>query len=120
MIIDEIPPPASTPGAPFQMLVSDLSYSDYLGRLAIGKIVNGSVSSRENLVCIPKPTARRCPSRFPKFRHTGGMVWSRPRTAAGDIIILAGIADVHIGDTICTGDQAVALPRLWWMSPRYT
>jgi GTP-binding protein len=112
MIIDEIPPPASTPGAPFQMLVSDLSYSDYLGRLAIGKIVNGSVSSRENLVCIPKD-GTPVPLQVSKIQtYSGISLIDAPNAAAGDIIILSGIADVHIGDTICTGDQAVALPRL--------
>lgn len=112
MIIDEIPPPASVPGAPVQMLVSDLSYSDYLGRLAIGKIVNGSVSSRENLVYIPKD-GTPAPLQVSKIQtYSGISLTDAPSAAAGDIIILSGIADVHIGDTICTGDQAVALPRL--------
>jgi GTP-binding protein len=112
MIIDEIPPPVSVSGAPFQMLVSDLSYSDYLGRLAIGKIVNGSVSSRENLVCIPKD-GTPVPLQVSKIQtYSGISLIDAQNAAAGDIIILSGIADVHIGDTICTGDQAVALPRL--------
>ena len=51
-IIQEIPGPSYDPGAPFQLRVSDLSYSDYLGRLAVGKIFNGSAHARDNLVCI--------------------------------------------------------------------
>ncbi|UCE53196.1 MAG: GTP-binding protein, partial [Desulfobacterales bacterium] len=53
-ILEEIPGPFYDPEAPFQMLVSDLGYSDYLGRLAIGKIFNGTARSRDTLVCIGK------------------------------------------------------------------
>ena len=52
IILEEIPGPYYDPGAPFQMLVSDLGYSEYVGRLAIGKIFNGSAHSRDSLVCI--------------------------------------------------------------------
>jgi GTP-binding protein len=51
-IVNEIPGPHYSEGEPFQMMVSDLSYSDYLGRLAVGKVVNGSVKSRESLICL--------------------------------------------------------------------
>ena len=57
----KFPPPVSIEGEPFQMLVSDLSYSDYLGRLAIGKVVNGSAASKENLVCMHKD-GKHCPA----------------------------------------------------------
>jgi GTP-binding protein len=51
-IVTEIPGPSFDPGAPFQMRVSDLGYSDYLGRLAVGKVFNGTARSRDSLVCI--------------------------------------------------------------------
>src|SRR5210317_1711912 len=53
-ILEEIPGPFYDPEAPFQMLVSDLGYSDYLGRLAIGKIFNGTAESSDELVCLKK------------------------------------------------------------------
>lgn len=51
-ILKHVPPPSYRLDMPFQMLVSDLSYSDYLGRLAIGKVFNGSVGSNESLICV--------------------------------------------------------------------
>ena len=57
VILEDLPAPSYDPQAPFQMLVSDLGYSDYLGRLAIGKIFNGTAKSNENLVCINKDNA---------------------------------------------------------------
>ena len=53
-IASEIPPPSYDPLEPFQMLVTNLSYSDYVGRLAIGRIVNGRVSKNDRLVCLAK------------------------------------------------------------------
>ena len=58
-IISRIAPPAYSSAEPFQMLVSDLSYSDYFGRQAIGKVINGSVRSKDDLVCIGEDGAKR-------------------------------------------------------------
>ena len=51
-IVEQVPPPSYDPDEPFQMLVADLGYSDYLGRLAIGRIVNGWARSNDSLVCL--------------------------------------------------------------------
>jgi len=112
MIINEIPAPISDKDAPFQMLVSDLSYSDYLGRLAIGKVINGSVASKKDLVCIQKD-GQQLPLKVSKLQVYSGMgVKDAEKVCAGDIIVLSGIEDVHIGDTICTGENPKALPRI--------
>ncbi|MDY6824481.1 MAG: translational GTPase TypA [Thermodesulfobacteriota bacterium] len=112
MIVDEIPAPVSDPDAPFQMLVSDLGYSDYLGRLAIGKVVNGAVASRKDLVCI-KENGAQLPLKVSKLQEYRGIEQKDTvEASAGDIIVLAGIEDVHIGDTICTADHPTPLPRI--------
>ncbi len=112
MVIDEIPAPVSDKNAPFQMLVSDLSYSDYLGRLAIGKVINGTVASKKDLVCIQE-NGRRIPLKVSKLQVYSGMgVQDATEANAGDIIVLSGIEDVHIGDTICTAENPKALPRI--------
>jgi len=112
MIVDEIPPPVSISGEPFQMLVSDLSYSDYLGRLAIGKVINGSAVSKENLVCVHEDGAS-VPLKVLKLQTYSGIGLKDATAAnAGDIIVLSGIEDVNIGDTICNGEYPKALPRI--------
>ena len=110
MIIDEIPAPVFEKDAPFQMLVSDLSYSDYLGRLAIGKVINGSAASRKDLVCIGAD-GRQAPLKVSKLQvYSGISLKDAEKAEAGDIIVLAGIEDVHIGDTIGTIENPKALP----------
>ncbi len=112
MIIEDIPAPVIHEDEPFQMLVSDLSYSDYLGRLAIGKIVNGSVKSKDDLVCIHE-NGSSIPLKISKLQVYEGIKLDVTENAeTGDIIILSGIDNVHIGDTICTKDSPKALPRI--------
>ncbi len=111
-IIDEIPGPSYHEEEPFQMLVSDLSYSDYLGRLAVGKVINGSVQSKDSLVCIDYEGKEH------KLNVTKLQVYDGPGLSEtdsvqpGDIVVLAGIDNVFIGDTICTKDNPKALPRI--------
>ena len=111
-IIDEIPAPTYDPDEPFQMLVSDLGYSDFLGRLAVGRIINGTVSSNKLLVCINED-GEQVPLKVTKLQKYEGMTYRPAESAeAGDIAVLAGIDDVKIGDTICTREQPKALERI--------
>ncbi len=111
-IIDEVPPPSYHDAEPFQMLVTDLSYSDYLGRLAIGKVVHGSVKSRDALVCL-KEEGKQVPLNVSKLQvYEGATVAETDEVLPGDIVVLAGIEDVHIGDTICTKENPKALKRI--------
>jgi len=110
-ILLNIPAPEYDDEEPFQMLVSDLSYSDFLGRLAVGKVINGTASTNDQLICIKedKEEALRV-TRLqsydgPTFRETSDV---KP----GDIIVLSGVSDVSIGDTICTKEEIKALPRI--------
>lgn len=111
-IIEEMPPPAFDTAAPFQMLVSDLSYSDYLGRLAIGKVFNGTARSKDNLVCIGD-TGTCLSLKVSQLQVYRGMALVPvPSASAGDIVVISGTQDVKIGDTICTSEAPVALPRI--------
>ncbi len=111
-ILEKIPGPTYDPGAPFQMLVSDLGYSDYLGRLAVGKIFNGTAASNDSLVCIGE-NGRNLPLKVTKLQVYRGMLLKDALEAqTGDIVVLAGIEDVKIGDTICNQQSPQALPRI--------
>jgi GTP-binding protein len=111
-ILKEIPGPSHDPDAPFQMLVSDLSYSDYLGRLAVGKIFNGTAHFRDSLVCIGK-NGKSVPLKVSKLQvHNGLELKDVTEVQPGDIAVMAGIEDVKIGDTICNRQTPKALPRI--------
>jgi len=111
-ILQEIPPPDYNPKEPFQMLVADLGYSDYLGRLAVGKIMNGGVKARDNLICINHQN-ENISLKVTKLQTYQGLTLQPVEHAEpGDIIVLSGIEDVKIGDTICTSDFPKALKRI--------
>jgi GTP-binding protein len=111
-IIKEIPGPVHQTGVAFQMLVADLDYSDYIGRLAIGKVANGTAKINDNLVCINEEGAT-VPLRITKLQVYEGVSLKEVEAAdAGDIIVLAGFENVHIGDTICTQESPKALKRV--------
>ncbi len=111
-IMTEIPAPAHDPDQPFQMLVSDLDYSDYVGRLAIGRIVHGQVTASDALMCINADGASQ-PLKVTRLQSYEGISIHDVATAQpGDIVVLAGIENVHIGDTICTQQAPRALPRI--------
>ena len=111
-ILTEIPGPSYDLAAPFQMRVSDLGYSDYLGRLAIGKIFNGSAHFRDNLVCI-NAAGENTPLKVSKLQvYEGNKTRDVDGVEAGDIVVLAGIEEVGIGDTICHREALRPLPRI--------
>lgn len=112
MILEEIPPPKVDMTKPFQMLVSDLSYSDYLGRLAIGKVYFGQARPQDSLICINAEN-ERLPLKISKLQvYQGLSTTDSTEVEAGDIVILAGIENVHIGDTISTMQASHALGRI--------
>ena len=110
-IVESIPGPEHDPGGPFQMLVSDLGYSDYLGRLAVGKVHHGSVRANDALVCLGRSGIR--PLKVSKIQVYEGLgLREAEEIEPGDIAVLAGIEEVTIGDTICTRERPVPLPRV--------
>lgn len=110
-ILDTIKAPVYDDDEPFQMLVSDLSYNDFLGRLAIGKVINGKASINEQLVCVgAKETNTLRVSKLYTFK--GPSYFEQSLIQAGDIVVLAGVENVEIGDTICTKQNPKALDRI--------
>ncbi len=111
-ILQEIPPPVVHQDRPFQMLVSDLGYSDYLGRLAVGKTFNKSVAGADTLTRI-NHSGEIKPLKVGTVQvYEGLTLVATDRVDPGDIVVLSGIDEVHIGDTICTREAPRALKRI--------
>ena len=111
-IVAEIPAPSFDETEPFQMLVSDLGYSDYLGRLAIGKIIHGKCQDADRLICIDKDGIHQA-LKITKLQSYSGIRYTPVESvSAGDIAVLSGIQNVTIGDTICHRDTPKAQPRI--------
>ena len=108
-IIDRIPAPARAKETYFRLLVSNLDYSDYLGRLAFGRIASGRVSVGDSVVLIHKDGRRERTNVTALFSHEGLERIEVKRASAGDIIGLAGFEDVNIGETITDLEERPAL-----------
>ncbi|MDD3942606.1 MAG: GTP-binding protein, partial [Sphaerochaetaceae bacterium] len=112
MMVKHVPPVQYADAEPFQMLVSDLGYSDFLGRLAIGKVVNGSANTNDALVCLG-PDGVKVPLRVTRLQcYDGPSFKEAEHIFPGDIVVLSGVEKVSIGDTICTRESPKALPRI--------
>lgn len=111
-IVTEIPAPRFDPAQPFQMLVLNLSYSDYLGRLAIGRVMHGRAEKNQKLVVIGSDGAAKALKVSKLQIYSGVNITEVDQAEAGDIIILSGADDVEIGDTIASHEEPRALPRV--------
>src|ERR1043166_7335528 len=105
-ILDHIPPPFAKPEEPFHMLVSNIDWSDYVGRIAVGKILAGKVNVGDTVFTIQNANGKRLRAKVTKvFEYTG---LATQETAvggvAGNIVGLSGFEDIDIGDTI-TADE---------------
>src|SRR6187401_3338112 len=109
-ILDYVPPPRGDAGAPLQMLVANLDSSDYLGRIAIGRIFQGRVKIGDQ-VAVCKLDGRVQQTKVTKlYAFEGLRRVDIDDAAAGDIVCLAGIEDITIGETIADGENPAAMP----------
>ena len=113
-IVEAIPGPAGDPDAPLQALVTNLDASDYLGRLAIGRVVEGTLRSGERVALChsneEEPPLRRRLTQLLGFAGLGRV--DVDERSAGDLFIVAGFPEVEIGDTLADPTNPKPLPRL--------
>ena len=99
-ILAAIPPPAVDPEAPLQFLVTNLQHSDYVGRIAIGKVVNGTLKKGPGVALLKPDGTRRDVSLSAVYTYESLNRVEQEAIAAGDIAAVAGVEDIFIGDTL--------------------
>lgn len=110
LIVNSIPCPKCEDDAPFQMLVSNIDYDDYTGRIAVGKIERGSIKVNMPLsICRHDGKVTRGKA-TKLFTFEGLKKIPTDEVGAGDVVAISGIADINIGETVCDVDNPEALP----------
>ncbi|WP_438483561.1 translational GTPase TypA [Oleiharenicola lentus] len=110
-IIDHVPPPFAKPEDPFHMLVSNIDWSDYVGRIAVGKILGGVVKVGDPVFVLRHSDNKKIRAKITKiFEFTGLGQREVEQAHAGNIVGLSGFEDVDIGDTLDVRDDAHPLP----------
>ena len=111
-ILATVPPPQGSPEAALQILVANLDYSDYLGRLAIARVFNGTLRSGDE-AGITKPDGSLDKVKITKlFSFSGLKRIEIDATTLGDIVAVAGVEGINIGDTITSIETPAPLPRV--------
>ncbi len=111
-IIDYIPAPEGDADADTQILISTIDYNEYVGRIGIGKVSNGSIKVNQDAVIVNEHE----PDKFQKvkisklYEFDGLQKIETDAAGVGSIVAISGISDIHIGDTICSPNTPVAIP----------
>lgn len=108
-IIKEIDPPHVDQEGTMQMLVSNIDYDDYLGRIAVGRIERGHITNGQNVVVCKED--KNVNGKIAKlFTYEGLKKVEADEVVAGDLVAISGIADINIGDTICDQSNPEKIP----------
>lgn len=101
LIVNHIPEPEQQPEKPFKMLVSSVDWNDYVGRIAIGRVEQGTIKTNQEILLVDRKGDQKAKARATKLYTFSGLNREPVEEAsAGDIIALAGYPDVEIGDTL--------------------
>ena len=111
-IIDYIPAPEGDPEAGTQVLVSTIDYNEYVGRIGVGKVDNGTVAvNQEVMICNYFEPEKQKKVKISKLYEFDGLNKVEVKEAhIGSIVAISGIADIHIGDTLCSVDSVDPIP----------
>lgn len=112
MIVQNVSPPKVDVNAPFQMQISSLDYSSYVGSIGIGRIKSGVAKTNMSVVVVDRNGDTRKGRILQVLKHFGLERQEVPEACAGDIIAVTGIDDLKISDTLCDPAKVEALPVL--------
>lgn len=111
-IINSIPAPEGDPDAPTQVLISTIDYNDYVGRIGVGKVDNGSIRVNQEVMLVNHhdPDFRKRVKINKLYEFEGLNKIEVNEAKIGSIVAISGIPDIRIGDTICSVDNPEAIP----------
>lgn len=111
-ILDYIPAPEGDPDAGTQVLISTIDYNEYVGRIGVGKVDNGSVRVNQEVVIVNhhEPDKQKKVKISKLYEFNGLNKVEVSEAGIGSIVAISGIADIHIGDTLCSPDAPVPIP----------
>ncbi|TRM11341.1 translational GTPase TypA [Lentibacillus cibarius] len=111
-ILDHIPAPADTADEPLQFQVTLLDYNDYVGRIGIGRVVRGNIRVGQQVVVLKKDGTKKSFRISKLFGFIGLKRTEIKEATSGDIVAIAGMDDINVGETICPQDHPEGLPYL--------
>ena len=111
-ILNYIPAPEGDPDAPTQVLISTIDYNDYVGRIGVGKVENGTISVNQEVLLVNEhdPDKKQKVKISNLYEFDGLNKIPVDQASVGSIVAISGIADLHIGDTICTPENPEPIP----------
>lgn len=111
-ILDYIPAPEGDPEASTQVLISTIDYNEYVGRIGVGKVDNGTIKVNQDVVIVNAHDKEKCSKvKISKLYEFDGLQKVEVQEATiGAIVAISGISDIHIGDTLCSPENPVAIP----------
>ncbi len=111
-IINYIPAPEGDPDADTQVLISTIDYNEYVGRIGVGKVDNGKLKVNQEVVLVNHhdPDYKKKVKISKLYEFEGLNKVEVTEAAIGSIVAISGISDIHIGDTICSPENPVAIP----------
>ena len=111
-ILDYIPAPEGDPEAGTQVLISTIDYNEYVGRIGVGKVDNGQIAvGQEVVLCNAHDPEKQKKVKISKLYEFDGLNKVEVREARiGSIVAISGIADIHIGDTLCSPEHIAPIP----------
>ena len=111
-IIDYIPAPEGDPDADTQVLISTIDYNEYVGRIGVGKVDNGTIAVNQEVMLVNahEPDKQKRVKISKLYEFDGLNKVEVKEATIGSIVAISGIADIHIGDTLCSPENPVAIP----------
>ncbi|WP_210415552.1 translational GTPase TypA [Bdellovibrio sp. NC01] len=110
-IVNLVPPPKIDENAPLQVMVSNISYNDYVGRLAIGRMRAGQIKVGDDVICV-QANGQKKVKVSALYQYKVNSQVPAQEVGAGDIVVIAGMEDFTIGDTITSATDPRPLPRI--------